>query len=279
MTHETTEFVRDVGSSDGYPSPFNGSGDGGDKQKIEVRNLTLFLGETQVLSELSIDIHAFRITAVVGTSGSGKSVFLRTLSCMHEHTTQFQMSGHVLLDGEDIYTDMSAVSLHQQIGFVFQRPNLFPLSIFDNIAYGVRVQRRYTKREMRDVVEDALQRVALWNEVKDRLKQNARSLSEGQQKRLCLARALAVEPEVLLMDDSYFALDPCASHTIEELIGQLREHYTIIIATSIPHVARRIADTTGVFSAGTLVEWGPTQQVFSHPKDWRTEAFLTGRLG
>ncbi len=278
MRHDTTESVRHVGISDGYPSPFNGSGDGGDKQKIEVRNLTLFLGETRVLSEVSIDIHAFRITAVVGTSGSGKSVFLHTLSRMHEQTTQFLMRGHVLLDGEDIYTDISAVSLHHQIGFVFQRPNLFPLSIFDNVAYGARMQRRYTKREMRDVVESALQRVALWDEVKDRLKQHALTLSEGQQKRLCLARALAVEPEVLLMDDPYFALDPCASHTMEELMGHLREHYTIIVATSTPHVARRTADTTGVFSAGRLVEWGPTQQVFSHPTDWRTEAFLTGRL-
>ena len=257
---------------------FSSSGDGGDTQKIEVRNLTLFLEGTQVLSEVSIDIRAFRITAIVGTSGSGKSVFLRTLSRMPEHTTQFQMRGHVLLDEEDIYADMSALCLHHLIGFVFQRPNLFPLSIFDNIAYGVRTQRRCTKREMRDVVEDALQRVALWNDVKDRLKQNARSLSEGQQKQLCLARTLAVEPEVVLMDEPYFALDPRASQTIEELMRHLREHYTIIIATSTPHVARRIADTTGVFSAGRLVEWGPTHQVFSHPKDWRTEAFLTGHL-
>ena len=278
MRYDTTKVVRDASIHDGYPETFSNSGGDGDTQKIEVRNLTLFLEGTHVLSEVSIDIRAFRITAIVGTSGSGKSVFLRTLSRMHEQTTQFQMRGHVLLDGEDIYTDMSAVSLHHQIGFVFQRPNLFPLSIFDNIAYGVRVQRRYTKREMRDVVEGALQRVALWDEVKDQLKKNACTLSEGQQKRLCLARALAVEPEVLLMDDPYFALDPCASHTMEELIGHLREHYTIIIATSTPHVARRIANTTGVFSVGRLVEWGPTQQVFSHPKDWRTEAFLTGRL-
>ena len=278
MRHNTTEFVRDVGISDGYPSPFNGSGDGGDKQKIEVRNLTLFLGKTQVLSQISIDIRAFRITAVVGTSGSGKSTFLRTLSRMHDLAIPIQMGGHILLNGEDIYADMSALSLHQQIGFVFQRSNLFPLSIFDNIAYGVRAQRRCTKREMQDVVEHALQRVGLWNDVKDRLKQNALSLSEGQQKRLCLARALAVEPEVLLIDEPDVGRDALASQTFEELMGCLREQYTIILATSTPHVALRIADTTGVFSAGTLVEWGPTQQVFSHPKDWRTEAFLTGRL-
>ena len=278
MRHDTTKFVRDVGISDGYPSPFNGSGDGGNKQKIEVRNLTLFLGETQVLSEVSIDIHAFRITAIVGTSGSGKSTFLRTLSRMHDLTIPIQMGGHILLNGEDIYADMSALCLHQHIGFVFQRSNLFPLSIFDNIAYGVRAQKKCTKREMQDVVEQALQRVGLWNDVKNRLKQHARSLSEGQQKRLCLARALAVEPEVLLIDEPDVGRDALASQTFEDLMRRLREQYTIILATSTPHVALRIADTTGVFSAGRLVEWGPTQQVFSHPTDWRTEAFLTGRL-
>ena len=278
MRLDTTEFVREVNTRDGTPDTFNESGDGGNTHKIEVRNLTLFFGETQVLSEVSIDIRAFRITAIIGTSGSGKSVFLRTLSRVHDATSQIQMRGHVLLDGEDIYTNMSAFSLHHQIGFVFQRPNLFPLSIFDNVAYGARMQRRYTKREMRDVVESTLQRVALWDEVKDRLKQHALTLSEGQQKRLCLARALAVEPEVLLIDDPYFALDPFASQMLEELMRHLKEHYTIIIATSTPNVALRIADTAGVFSAGRLVESGSIRRMFSHPRDWRTEAFLTGHL-
>ena len=274
----TTAAFDDVSVLDKPPDSFNNSGDSGDTHKIEVRNLTLYLGATQVLSEVSIDIRAFRITAIAGTSGSGKSTFLRTLSRMHDLAIPIQMRGHILLNGEDIYADMSALSLHQHIGFVFQRSNLFPLSIFDNIAYGVRVQRRCTKREMQDVVERALQRVGLWNDVKDRLNQTAHSLPEGQQKRLCLARALAVEPEVLHSDEPDVGRDALASQTFEELMGRLREQYTIILATSTPHVALRIADTTGVFSAGTLVEWGPTQQVFSHPKDWRTEAFLTGRL-
>jgi phosphate transport system ATP-binding protein len=248
--------------------------------KMQVRNLNVYYAATHALHDISIDIPANRVTALMGPSGCGKSTFLRALNRMHDLTPSARVTGSVLLDGEDIYAaDMDVVRVRQRIGMVFQRPNPFPTSIFENVAYGLRVQGGRSRAELAERVERSLRGAALWDEVKGRLNRSALDLSGGQQQRLCIARALAVEPEVILMDEPASALDPIATLKIEELIERLKERYTIAIVTHNLQQAGRVSQFTGFFLSGRLIERGPTTQIFSRPQDKRTEDFITGRFG
>jgi phosphate transport system ATP-binding protein len=227
-----------------------------------------------------VQIPERQVTALMGPSGCGKSTFLRALNRMHDLTPGARVEGAVLLDGENVYapgTDL--VRLRQRVGMVFQRANPFPKSIFENVAFGLKVQGGYSKSEVADLVERSLRGAALWDEVKDRLHHSALGLSGGQQQRLCIARALAVEPEVILMDEPASALDPIATLKIEELIEQLRQRYTIAIVTHNLQQAGRVSQWTGFFLTGNLIEFAPTPQIFSRPADKRTEDFITGRFG
>ncbi len=247
---------------------------------MRIRHLDVFYGSTHAIRGVSFDIPTKQVTALMGPSGSGKSTVIRALNRMHDLTSGARVTGRVLLDDEDIYSpDTDAVRLRQRVGMVFQRPNPFPKSIFENVAYGLRVQGGYSKREMQEQVERSLRGAALWDEVKDRLNASALSLSGGQQQRLCIARALAVEPEVILMDEPASALDPIATLKIEELMESLKKNYTIAIVTHNLQQAGRVSQYTGFFLSGSLVEFAPTQQIFSRPEDKRTEDFITGRFG
>lgn len=247
---------------------------------ITVNDLCLWYGNHQALKNVSIDIAKNGITALIGPSGCGKSTFLKTLNRMNNLIAGVRISGSVKYNGEDIFAPQTDVNeLRRQIGMVFQKPNPFPMSIYDNVAYGPRTHGIKNKAKLDDIVERSLRDAAIWDEVSDRLKTNALGLSGGQQQRLCIARALAVEPEVLLMDEPTSALDPISTSKIEELAIQLKEKYTIVIVTHNMQQAVRISDNTAFFLLGELVECGETEKIFSRPDDKRTEDYITGRFG
>ena len=247
---------------------------------IEARGLNLWYGPNHALKDISVAVPAHEITAFIGPSGCGKSTFLRTLDRMNDLIPNVKITGEVDFNGENIYAPSVDVTwLRSRIGMVFQKANPFPLSIYDNIAYGPRTHGIKNRAKLDEIVEKSLRGAAIWDEVKDRLKKNALGLSGGQQQRLCIARALAVEPEVLLMDEPTSALDPISTSKIEELAMQLKEQYTIVIVTHNMQQAVRISDRTAFFLLGELVECGDTQQLFSQPQDQRTEDYITGRFG
>lgn len=247
---------------------------------LSVENLCLWYGSHQALKDINIEIPEKSITALIGPSGCGKSTFLKTLDRMNDLLPDVKITGSVLYKGEDIFDASVDVSeLRRQVGMVFQKPNPFPMSIYDNIAYGPRTHGVKNKAKLDEIVEKSLRGAAIWDEVKDRLKKNALGLSGGQQQRLCIARALAVEPEVLLMDEPTSALDPISTSKIEDLATQLREQYTIVIVTHNMQQAVRISDCTAFFLLGELVEYGQTEKIFSQPQDKRTEDYITGRFG
>jgi phosphate transport system ATP-binding protein len=255
--------------------------DGGAPPKIVVRSLNFFYGRAQALHSLSLDVPEKMVMAFIGPSGCGKSTFLRTLNRMNDTIPGTRAEGRVLLDGEDIYAPgADVVALRRRVGMVFQKSNPFPKSIFDNVAYGLKINRLTESRgELQDRVEQALRGAALWEEVKDRLKTSALGLSGGQQQRLCIARALAVRPEVLLMDEPASALDPIATQKIEELIFELRREYTIVIVTHNMQQAARVSDQTAFFWLGKLVEVNSTHKMFTNPEEKLTEDYITGRFG
>ena len=248
--------------------------------KIRIKDLIFYYGEFQALHDVFLDVYATQVTAFIGPSGCGKSTLLRCLNRMNDLIPHSRVEGKVLLDGEDIYDpNMDVVTLRRRIGMVFQKPNPFPKSIFENVAYGLRVNGIRDKSYIAQQVEESLKRAAVWNEVKDRIYDSALGLSGGQQQRLCIARALAVEPEILLMDEPASALDPIATQKIEELIHKLKETYTIIIVTHNMQQAARVSDITAFFYLGKLIEVGNTEVLFTKPKLKQTEAYITGRFG
>ena len=251
-----------------------------DKTIIESRALNLYYGDNHALKDISIQIPANKITALIGSSGCGKSTFLKTLNRMNDLVPGVRIDGEVFYNGENIYgKDVDVTRLRRQIGMVFQKANPFPMSIYDNITYGPRLHGVHNKAELDELVESSLKGAALWNEVKDRLKKSALGLSGGQQQRLCIARALAVKPEVLLMDEPTSALDPGSTMKVEELMSELKKNYTVVIVTHNMQQAARISDRTAFFLLGELVEAGPTAQIFSTPQDKRTEDYISGRFG
>ncbi|MGM9658210.1 MAG: phosphate ABC transporter ATP-binding protein PstB [Eubacteriales bacterium] len=247
---------------------------------ISTKNLCLWYGSMQALKNISIDIPEKSITALIGPSGCGKSTFLKTLNRMNDLVGNVKITGEVKYNGSNIYEPGVDVSeLRRNVGMVFQKPNPFPMSVYDNVAYGPRTHGIKGKARLDDIVEESLRSAAIWDEVKDRLKKNALGLSGGQQQRLCIARALAVKPEVLLMDEPTSALDPISTSKIEDLATELKKSYTIIIVTHNMQQAVRISDNTAFFLLGNLVEFGSTEDLFSQPKDKRTEDYITGRFG
>lgn len=248
-------------------------------QKIHTKELNLFYGDVHALKNISIDIAEKRVTALIGPSGCGKSTFLKTLNRMNDLVTGVKISGDVFLDGLNIYGQYDIVELRKKVGMVFQKPNPFPMSIYDNIAYGPRIHGIKSRSRLDEIVEKSLKSAALWDEVSDRLKKSALGLSGGQQQRLCIARVLAVNPEVVLMDEPTSALDPISTMKIEDLIDELKEKYTIIIVTHNMQQAGRISDSTAFFLHGEIVEFDRTEKIFSTPSDKRTEDYITGRFG
>ena len=251
-----------------------------EKTIIEARNLELYYGDNHALKSVSLEIPENRITALIGPSGCGKSTFLKTLNRMNDLVPGVRIEGEVLYNGENIYgKDVDVTRLRKQIGMVFQKANPFPMSIYDNIAYGPRTHGIRNRAKLDDIVERSLRDAAIWDEVKDRLNKSALGLSGGQQPRLCIARALAVEPDVLLMDESTSALDPISTSKIEELAMELKSRYTVVMVTHNMQQAVRVSDMTAFFLLGELVEFGETERLFSHPRDKRTEDYITGRFG
>ena len=251
-----------------------------DKTIIESRALNLYYGDNHALKDISIQIPANKITALIGPSGCGKSTFLKTLNRMNDLVPGVRITGEVFYNGENIYgKDVDVTRLRKQIGMVFQKANPFPMSIYDNIAYGPRTHGVRGKAKLDDIVERSLRDAAIWDEVKDRLGKSALGLSGGQQQRLCIARALAVEPDILLMDESTSALDPISTSKIEELAMELKNRYTVVMVTHNMQQAVRVSDETAFFLLGELVEFGETERLFSHPQDKRTEDYITGRFG
>ena len=247
---------------------------------ITVKDMCLWYGEHQALKDISLTIPEKKITALIGPSGCGKSTFLKSLNRMNDLIPGVRITGDIRYRGTDIFSkEVDVNQLRKEIGMVFQKPNPFPMSIYDNVAYGPRTHGITGRARLDDIVERALCGAAIWDEVKDRLKKNALGLSGGQQQRLCIARALAVEPQVLLMDEPTSALDPISTSRIEELAMELKEKYTILIVTHNMQQAVRISDNTAFFLLGELVEYGPTEDIFSQPKDKRTEDYITGRFG
>ena len=248
--------------------------------KIRTVGLNVYYGTTHAIKNVSLQIGENQVTALMGPSGCGKSTFLRSLNRMHDLTIGARVEGEVILDGQNIYAPRTdVVFVRQRVGMVFQRPNPFPMSIFDNVAYGLRIQGGHKASDIHDRVENSLHGAALWDEVKDRLGQSALSLSGGQQQRLCIARALAVEPEVLLMDEPASALDPVSTLKIEQLISELSARYSIAIVTHNLQQAARVSKYTGFFLSGNLIEFDLTDELFARPRDKRTEDFITGRFG
>ena len=248
-------------------------------EKFNIQDLDLYYGAFQALKNVNLKIEEQEITAFIGPSGCGKSTLLKTLNRMNDLVEGCKIYGNVLLDGTDIYKDLDTNLLRKRVGMVFQKPNPFPMSIYDNIAFGPRTHGVKSKKELDEIVEKSLYRAAIWDEVKDRLKKNALGLSGGQQQRLCIARALAVEPEVLLMDEPTSALDPISTAKIEDLVQELKQDYTIIIVTHNMQQATRISDKTAFFLLGEVVEYDDTEKLFSVPQDKRTEDYITGRFG
>ena len=251
--------------------------------KLQIADYSLFYGDFQALKDINVAFEANRITSIIGPSGCGKSTFLRSFNRMNDLISSVHVQGRIVLDGENIF-DLDSVDLRRRVGMVFQKPNPFPKSIFDNVAYGPRMHGVRDRGRLTEIVEASLRSAALWDEVKDKLDKSGLALSGGQQQRLCIARALAVEPELILMDEPASALDPIATLHIEELIQILKEHYTIIIVTHNMQQAARASDYTAFFMmnedrSGSLVEYGPTEKVFTNPHDKRTEDYITGRFG
>ena len=248
--------------------------------KIVTQNVNLYYGDNHALKDISLNIEESKITALIGPSGCGKSTYLKTLNRMNDLVENVKITGKVLLDGEDVYgPGVDVTLLRKKVGMVFQKPNPFPMSVYDNIAYGPRIHGIKSKAKLDEIVEKSLRSAALFNEIKDRLKKSALSLSGGQQQRLCIARALAVEPQVLMMDEPTSALDPISTMKIEELMSELKGKYTIAIVTHNMQQAARISDYTAFFLVGEMVEVGLTDKIFSMPSDKRTEDYITGRFG
>jgi phosphate transport system ATP-binding protein len=247
--------------------------------RIQVNNLDLYYGDFQALKNINFSLAVQDVAALIGPSGCGKSTFIRVLNRMNDLIPSCRITGEVLLDGEDVYGSMDVSDLRKRIGMVFQKPNPFNMTIFDNVAYGPRMQGIRDKRTLADLVETSLKKAALWDEVKDRLKKQAQALSGGQQQRLCIARSIAMEPEIILMDEPTSALDPIATGRIEELISELKKEFSIIIVTHAMHQASRVSTKTAFFLLGDLVEFGDTRDMFTNPKDKRTEDYISGRFG
>lgn len=246
---------------------------------IETRNLNLYYGEKQALKNINMNINKNEVTALIGPSGCGKSTFLRTINRMNDLIDIVKIDGEVLFEGKNIYKDYDEIHLRKRVGMVFQRPNPFPMSIYNNIAYGPKIHGITNKKQLDEIVEKSLRGAALWDETKDRLKESALGMSGGQQQRLCIARTLAVSPEVILMDEPTSALDPISTAKMEELMDELKKKYTVIIVTHNMQQAGRIADKTAFFLNGEVVEFGKTEDIFYNPKDKRTEDYITGRFG
>ncbi len=247
--------------------------------KIEISGLNLHYGSFQALKNINLSIHEHEITAFIGPSGCGKSTLLKSLNRMNDLVEGCKIDGRILLDGADVYRDIDTALLRKRVGMVFQKPNPFPMSVYDNIAFGPRTHGIRSKAKLDDIIERSLRSAAIWDELKDRLKKGALGLSGGQQQRLCIARALAVEPEVLLMDEPTSALDPISTSKIEDLALQLKEKYTIVMVTHNMQQAARISDRTAFFLLGEVIEYDETQKLFSIPQDQRTEDYITGRFG
>ena len=247
--------------------------------KFEIKDLNLYYGDYHALKNINMDLAENEITAFIGPSGCGKSTFLKCLNRMNDLVEGCKITGSVTLDGEDIYGNMDVNKLRKRVGMVFQNPNPFPMSVYDNIAYGPRTHGIRNKKVLDEIVERSLRNAAIWDELKDRLKKSALGLSGGQQQRLCIARALAVEPEVILMDEPTSALDPISTSKIEDLVIDLKNKYTIIMVTHNMQQATRVSDKTAFFLLGDMIEYGDTEELFSMPKDKRTEDCITGRFG
>ena len=250
-----------------------------DNVKLSIKNLDLFYGDNQALKNINIDIKENKVTALIGPSGCGKSTFLRTLNRMNDLIENVTIKGKIEVDGEDIYQTEDVIKLRTKVGMVFQKPNPFPMSIYDNIAYGPRIHGIRDKKILDKIVEESLKGAAIWDEVKDRLKTSALGLSGGQQQRICIARAIAMKPEVILMDEPTSALDPISTSKVEELIEELKKDYTIVIVTHNMQQAVRVSDNTAFFLLGEVIEYNETEKLFSIPADKRTEDYITGRFG
>jgi len=248
-------------------------------EKLQVRGLDLYYGEFQALKNINFDLRNNEASALIGPSGCGKSTFIRVINRMNDLIPSCRITGDVILDGENIYGEIEVSELRTRVGMVFQKPNPFNMSIFDNVAYGRRRQGMKDRKKLAELVEQSLIKAALWDEVKDRLKKSAQSLSGGQQQRLCIARSIAMSPEIILMDEPTSALDPIATGRIEELIGELKKDFSIIIVTHSMNQAARVSDRTAFFLLGDLVEFGETKSVFTKPIDKRTEDYISGRFG
>lgn len=247
--------------------------------KFDIKNMELYYGDFHAIKNVNISIPSNEITAFIGPSGCGKSTVLKSLNRMNDLIPQCKIEGKIQLDGVDIYKDMDVNYLRKRVGMVFQKPNLFPMSIYDNIAYGPRTHGIRSKKKLDEIVERTLKQAAIWEETKDKLKKNALAMSGGQQQRLCIARALAVNPEVILMDEPTSALDPISTSKIEDLAVELKKDYTVVIVTHNMQQAARISDKTAFFLLGEVVEFRDTEKMFSMPKDKRTEDYITGRFG
>ena len=248
-----------------------------DKIKMSVKDLDLFYGDKQALKKINMDIKENKVTALIGPSGCGKSTFIRTLNRMNDLIEDVTIKGNISVDGEDIYTSDDVINLRTKVGMVFQKPNPFPMSIYDNVAYGPRTHGLRDKKQLDKIVEESLKGAAIWDEVKDRLKSSALGLSGGQQQRICIARAIAMRPEVILMDEPTSALDPISTLKVEELIEDLKKDYTIVIVTHNMQQAARISDETAFFLNGEVIEFSDTKTMFTTPVDKRTEDYITGR--
>ncbi len=250
-----------------------------DETKFSVKDLNLFYGNFQALKNINMELYKGQITAFIGPSGCGKSTFLKTINRMNDLVEGVKITGNITMDGVDIYKDMDAITLRTRVGMVFQQPNPFPMSIYDNVAYGPRIHGIRKKSVLDEIVEKSLKQAAIWEEVKDKLKKSALAVSGGQQQRICIARTLAIEPEVILMDEPTSALDPISTLKIEDLATELKKDYTIIIVTHNMQQAGRISDKTAFFLTGEVIEYGDTEQIFNNPRDKKTEDYITGRFG
>lgn len=250
-----------------------------DETKFLVKDLNLFYGNFQALKNINMELYKGQITAFIGPSGCGKSTFLKTINRMNDLVEGVKITGNITMDGIDIYKDMDAITLRTRVGMVFQQPNPFPMSIYDNVAYGPRIHGIRKKSVLDEIVEKSLKQAAIWDEVKDKLKKSALAVSGGQQQRICIARTLAIEPEVILMDEPTSALDPISTLKIEDLATELKKDYTIIIVTHNMQQAGRISDKTAFFLTGEVIEYGDTEQIFNNPRNKKTEDYITGRFG